>query len=195
MRADRAGHRLLDHVEPRVRLGLAALLLHPAVCLQLRHGRPLRRQSGDGHVGGQLLVHHAVDRHHPDGAGDGVAVLLRGPVPHTGRSGAEETAGGQGPQAATGPVPEDAVGAQAGPLRALWLRVRSPGGLRPADHVRENDAEAAAADLVVHVLSGSVRRQLASSGYSGVLLRDGGQRRSRGQVIERGLGRRPADRG
>lgn len=62
MRADRAGHDVLDSVQPRDHMGLAGVVLRAGLLLQLRHRRALRRLAHRRAHTGYLLVHRRAHR-------------------------------------------------------------------------------------------------------------------------------------
>jgi hypothetical protein len=166
-RPDRVGHVLLDGVQPHHDLGLAHLLLHNGLLLQLRDRRSVRRFADQGHVGSEVLVHDGPVRDDLDNAGAGVAVLLRGRGPHPVGPCQVEAAAGPGALQTQPGRAEDAVGEKSTPVDPVRLRVRPPGGLWQADHVGQDHEEAAEFGFQPADHQGQVEHQLGRQQHHG----------------------------
>lgn len=140
---DRSGHLILDDIQSHHDLGFPRFLFRRRLLLQLRGGRPLRGLPHQGHGRGEILVHHRPNRHHLHNAGIGVAFLFRRCASLPVGSCAFETAHAADSVAPKSGYTAYAVDAQATSLDTFWVCVCAPGGLRSADHIREDYAKTA----------------------------------------------------
>lgn len=140
----------MDHGEPRDDLGFPHLLLPDGQPVQLRDRRAVRRLADQGHERGQVLVHRRPRGRRLRHARPRLALLLlrRRAHPHGPRP--PEAAHRSAAVAAQPGRAEDAVGQAGAPLDPIGIRVRASGGLRPADHVRQDHAQDADHGLCHH---------------------------------------------